>query len=142
MTKDKLRAVMVLGVLFTLLSCAPSSQTAVAGNERSPGADWSVHIEQQEAASNWRVTLEVTNLPPPTRLGPDNTVFVVWLVPSGSQPVRAGTLIYDEGSREGRFTATGAYSTFQVRVTAEQSAEVGAPSETVVFRSQHEAPTS
>jgi hypothetical protein len=109
----------------TLAACA----TTVKSPTDAPalGSDAEIVVKKNKTGT-YAVTLDVINLPPPSRLDADASAFVVWLVTEGSPAVRAGTLAYDEGSRRGRLQATSPNKAFNVLITLEKDASPLSPS--------------
>jgi hypothetical protein len=122
-------------VLMTLVACGGSQEAALIGNSRATGADGTVQVEEIEGG-NSLVTISMQHLPPPDRIGTGNTVYVAWFVAPGQAPVRAGTLSFDSDSREGSMMATTPLRTFELKITAERSANAASPSENSVATRQ------
>lgn len=127
----ELRRAAAATVLLTgALGCGGPSGLAVVGTARAPGADGTVQVEEIEGG-NSLVTLSMTNLVPPSRLGDDLRTYVVWFQ-DGGRPVKAGTLEYDEDTRAGSMMATTPLSEFTLKITAESAATVTSPGDVVV----------
>ncbi|MEQ8454375.1 MAG: hypothetical protein RLO52_37015 [Sandaracinaceae bacterium] len=120
-----------LPLLPLLVACG--SPPLVHGTRRAIGADAVIQVERIEGG-NQLVTVQVRHLPPPERLAPGATRFVMWFVRSGHPATMASELHYDSGSRQGRARATIPHRGFQVIITAERAGVVSVPSEHVVFR--------
>jgi len=105
----------------------------VHGTQRAIGADAVMQVQRIEGG-NQLVTVEVRHLPPPERIAPGTSRFVVWFVRSGHPATMASQLHYDPGSRQGRARATIPHRGFEVLITAERAGVVSAPSEHVMFR--------
>ncbi len=131
--------VIMFALCGSVFGCAGSNEYTVIGTARAAGADGKIQVETVEGG-NQLVTLEVTNLPPPSRLGADLTMYVVWFISGGQPPVVAGTLGYDADSRKGKMMATTPLKNFRVVVTAERSRDATAPSEVVVVEHTVSAP--
>lgn len=129
--------IVALAAVATSLGCG-GRQFVMQGADRAAGADGRISIEQLEGG-NYQVEVQAENLLPPTRLAEDLTTYVVWFQPPDQQPQRVGVLAYNPEERSGRMMATTAHPTFQVIVTGETAANVGAPSEQVAFRGTVEA---
>ncbi len=121
--------VFALGISLT--GCGGPTEYAVVGSARAAGADGTVEVEEIEGGNNL-VTLTLNHLPPPDRLGNGMTVYVLWVVGEGAAPTNAGRLEYDPDERTGKGVATTPLHAFEIKVTAEESVEVGSPSEIVV----------
>jgi len=131
MSQGRLQPYLAPLILATLLSaCGGTAEFPLVGSSRAPGADGTVQIEQIEGG-NRLVTIGVTNLLPPARLGRGLTTYVVWF-DGNNQTLKAGTLQYDDDNREGHMMATTPMASFTVKITAERNANVGSPSDVVV----------
>ncbi len=104
---------------------------ALVGAPLAAGTDGTVQVEELEGG-NRLVTISVDYLPPPARLGDGLTTYVVWFVPNGQPAVKAGSLDYDPDNRQGRMHATTPLHRFRLKLTAEESGAVAAPSDVVV----------
>jgi hypothetical protein len=119
-----------------MAACGGSSEYAIVGSARAAGADGTIEVEEIEGG-NRLVTVTMAHLPPPSRLGEGLTTYMVWFIPKGQQPIKAGALGYDEDSREGTMMATSPHSdAFKVRITAEKTPQVAAPSDVTVAQRQ------
>jgi hypothetical protein len=129
-------ATLALFALFALLtaSCGPTTY-AVTGTPLAVGSDGKITIEEVEGG-NHLVKLELRHLTPPERLGHGLTTYCMWIAGEGQPPRLASVVEFDEGKRVARARATTPHHRFEVRVTAEQSARVAAPSEHVIIKQQ------
>lgn len=109
----------------TVAACA----TTVKAPTDAPalGSDAEIVVKKNKTGT-YAVTLDVTNLPPPSRLDAEASTFVVWLVTEGTPAVRAGALAYDEGDRRGRLEATSPNKSFTVMITLERESTPASPS--------------
>lgn len=87
----------------------------------------SVSVERVEGGQRL-VVVQLNELPPPERVGPGLTEFVVWLAPPSGQRVKAGALHYDRAHQSGSLFATTTLAAFTVQVTGERGQSVDAPS--------------
>ena len=92
-----------------------------------------VQVEGIEGGSHL-VTVSLTNLLPPTRLAEHYATYVVWIGGAEGSPVKAGSLQYDEGTRQGSMFATTPLRSFELSITAEPNPNVTTPSDVVVAR--------
>ena len=130
--KAKTLAPLALCSLLALSAgCGGPSEYALVGSARAAGTDGTVQLEEIEGG-NQMVTLTLDHLPPPARLGDGMTVYVVWFMQEGGQPAKAGALEYDEDARTGHMIATTPLTQFTLRITAEESRDVTAPSDLTV----------
>ena len=114
-------------------SCVQASQSyplrsAVGGASELTG---SVSVERVEGGQRL-VVVELRELPPPERIAPGLTDFVVWLAAPSGKHVKAGPLRYDRAHQSGSMFATTTLAAFTVQVTGERDADVGTPSGVLV----------
>ncbi len=119
-----------LFALIAIAGCGAQSYELV-GSHRAPGADVVLTVHEIEGA-NHMIEVEIDNLLPPSRVGEGLTTYVLWFVPQGRTPILAGALEYDAGARRAEGRATVPDHRFEVRVTAERSAQVVSPGEHIV----------
>ncbi|MBZ5710596.1 hypothetical protein [Nannocystis pusilla] len=117
--------------LFTaaLLSTVAACATTVQAPTQAPalGSDAKI-VAKKNKTGTYAVTLDITNLAPPSRLDAEATAFVVWLVSGDLPAVRAGTLAYDEGDRRGQLEASSPNAAFTVLITLEKDPTPASPS--------------
>ena len=128
-------AIALLGGAAVSTGCGGGSSYSVIGTPRAPDADGQVSLEGIEGG-NRLVKIQLQHVPPPSRLGPGLTVYVVWFTANGQAPVKAGLLAFDEGSRKGNLVATTPLRNFQLRITAERAQDVASPGETTILERQ------
>lgn len=117
-------------LLFTALpACA--TKYAVAGREPALGSDANIYVSKTKSG-NYFVELGLTGLAPPERLDEAATAYVVWFQPKEHAAVKAGTLSYDPGDRDGFLEATTPFREFTLLVTLETAGDVGVPSKKVI----------
>ncbi len=118
----------------TFLSVTVACATTVEAPTDAPalGSDAKI-VAKKNKTGTYAVTLDVTNLAPPSRLDAEATTFVVWLVPKDLPAVRAGALAYDEGDRRGLLEATSPNAAFTVLVTLEKDPTPASPSGKGIF---------
>ena len=130
--------VALVALLTSLLGgCSATQEFVLVGTPQAPGLDGVIQIEGIEGGSHL-VTVSLTNLLPPGRLAQHFATYVVWFGQAGDNaegnPVKAGSLQYDEGTRQGSMFATTPLRSFELRITAEPNANVTTPSDAVVAR--------
>ncbi len=121
---------LALSIFYAALSagCGPSGESHdVRGTSRSSGMVGEIRLQEEFQASQARLKLELGGVPPPSRFGPEASVFVVW-DRRGSQLVQLGTLEVDATRHTARFEHVTAAGPFLLLVTAEPSTNVSAPS--------------
>ena len=116
----------------TLIGCGGTQEFAVIGQHEAASADGTGRVEEA-GGGNHLVTIHLENLPPPERLAPGSTAYVVWFVASNAAPVKAANLEYDPDTRVGDAMATTPLSSFEVRITAERSNSVASPSDKIAL---------
>jgi hypothetical protein len=119
--------------LLLLVSCGGSSEYVTGGTDRAIGADATIEVEELEGG-NFLVHVAVEHLPPPGRVGPGLTTYVVWFAVEGQPAQRAGNLDYDPDERRGAMQATSPNPGFEVIVSAERRPNPGSPGDKVVVR--------
>jgi hypothetical protein len=82
---------------------------------------------------NTLVDLKVKHLAKPENLSPPRSVYVVWIQPSGATPIKQGQLQVNS-NLEGEFKTPTTYKSFEIFVTAEDSAMVNQPTGQEVLR--------
>ncbi len=115
-----------------LVGCGGTRSYVVTGSDRTVGTD--AELEVKKDGANFAITLDVENLPPPGRVSDGAEVYSVWLRPEGQATLLLGQLNYDEDDREGHLETTTPHESFEILVTAEQTAQAASPSEMVVIR--------
>ena len=118
--------------LLAMAGCGPKPIN-FAGTDRAAGVDGTIKLKKL-GPDTLMVTSEFKFLPPPARVAEGATVYVLWFIPDGQTANKAGTLVYDEGSRRGSLQASTPHSRFNVILTAEKASNVVQPSEFVVAR--------
>jgi len=127
------RTLLPVALLLTVGACGGNWEHALVGTPRAPGADGVVQVEEIEGG-NRLVTVVVSNLLPPRRLGAELGTYVVWLTGRGGHADKAGVLEYDEESRQGNMFATTPHRRMELRITAERHGRVSAPGDAIVIR--------
>lgn len=86
-----------------------------------------------DSNGNTIVDLKVKNLAKPENLTPPKSVYVVWIQPRGGEPIKQGELRVND-KLQGEFKAPTTNKTFDIFVTAEDSANVDHPTGQEVLR--------
>jgi hypothetical protein len=124
-------------VLIVLLSMAAVScvQAAQSYPLRSKLAEASVtgsmSVERVEGGQRL-VVVQLSELPPPERVGPGLKEFVVWLSAPSGKAQRAGALAYDRAHQSGSLFATTNLVNFTLQVTGERDLAASAPSDVLL----------
>jgi hypothetical protein len=82
------------------------------------------------------VVVQLSELPPPERIGPGLKEFVVWLSSPSGKAERAGALAYDRAHQSGSLFATTHLPSFTLRVTGERDLAASAPSDVLLAERQ------
>jgi hypothetical protein len=90
-------------------------------------ASGTLSVERVEGGQRL-VVVQLSELPPPERLGPGLKEFVVWLAAPSGQAENAGALSYDREHQSGSLFATTSLATFTVKVTGEREPGARTPS--------------
>jgi hypothetical protein len=122
-----------VALLLNAGACGGGWEHSLVGTPRAPGADGVVQVEEIEGG-NRLVTVVVSNLVPPRRLGAGLDTYVVWLAGRSGHPDKAGILEYDEESRQGNMFATTPHRRMELRITAERNGSVSSPGDAIVIR--------
>jgi hypothetical protein len=128
-----IRGLLVALFVFAGTGCG-TLKYQVPGSSRAPGADAKIIAEVNKGQSNTKLEIIAENLPPPDRLQPGTTAFVVWQRKNDTAGwQRVGTLNYDKGKRRGTLEATAPETKFELVITAEVNATPASPSSNVMF---------
>ena len=120
--------------LFLFVGCG-TLKYQVQGTARAPGADAKIVAEVNKGAGNMKLEILAENLPPPERLQPGTTAFVVWQRKNDTaQWQRVGALTYDKGKRRGTLEATAPETKLELVITAEMSGSPASPSGNILFQ--------
>lgn len=132
--KGLLMCVLALGAA----ACGGPLRYEIRGTPRAAGADAVIEAHVNRDTSNTRLEVRATNLPPPDRIQPGATTFVVWQRRNQAQPwARVGALAYNPSSRIGELRdVTVPETTFELQITTETNPTPGSPSTNVVFLQQ------
>lgn len=125
----------LLGAILALaaLGCGGGSWSYnVVGTNRDPGAEGTIQVERIEGG-NRLVTVSLSHMSPPERLGGGLTTYVMWFRDARGQSTKASVLEYEPNSRSARATATTPMTRFAVIITVERQGSVLEPSENVIF---------
>jgi hypothetical protein len=118
-------------VAFPFTSCG-KKEVRLTPSSAVPAATATAQLSQDKNG-NTVVQLKVKHLAKPENLTPPKSVYVVWIQPRGGQPIKQGQLRVND-NLEGEFKSPTTYKSFQIFVTAEDSATVTEPSGQEVLR--------
>ena len=132
--RTAIRSLLVALFVFAGFGCGVLKYE-VQGTARAPGADCKIRAEVNKSQGNSKIEILAENLPPPERLQPGTTAFVVWQRKNDSSPwQRVGALTYDKGKRRGTIEATAPETKFELVITAEINSAPASPSGNVMFQ--------
>ncbi|HEY8377057.1 MAG TPA: hypothetical protein VIK91_11235 [Nannocystis sp.] len=125
MSRAILNGIFSVLIVFSAVGC----KTTVQAQTEAPalGSDATI-VAKKNKTGTYAVSVDVTNLAPPSRLDAEATTFVVWLVTKDAPAVRAGALAYDEGDRRGRLETSSPSAQFNVLITLEKDSAPLSPS--------------
>jgi predicted small lipoprotein YifL len=121
-------------LLAVLMSCAACGKKVVKLNPDAsvPAATATAHLTTDSNA-NTIIDLKVQHLAKPENLTPPKAVYLVWIQPRGRSPIKQGQLQLND-NLEGEFKSPTTYKSFDIFVTAEDSASATEPTGTEVLR--------
>jgi len=133
MSKSKLHnhfSVLSFGLLLLLVAgCA--KQVRLTPSSYTPAAMGTAKLTEDKNG-NTVVNLKVEHLAQPSSLSPPRATYVVWIQAPGGSAVNQGQLQVDSDLK-GEFRSPTSYKTFDLFVTAEDSASVTYPGDTKVL---------
>jgi hypothetical protein len=119
-------------LLSALVGCVQATQSYPLRSKLAEGGvTGSMSVERVEGGQRL-VVVQLSELPPPERIGPGLKEFVVWLSAPSGKAERAGALSYDRAHQSGSLFATTNLATFTLQVTGERDLGAIAPSEVLL----------
>ena len=112
-------------------ACMQATHTYPVTSPSQPGVVGSLSVERIEGGQRLLV-LSLSELPPPERLAPGLTEFVVWVEGPHGNEVKVGALHYDRARRSGNLLGTTDLTSFTVRVTGERDGRAEQPSDVLL----------
>jgi hypothetical protein len=124
-----LRVLVCAWIGLSGVHCVQASQRYPLHSELGGASEvtGSVSVERVEGGERL-VVVELRELPPPERLAPGLTDFVVWLADPSGAHIKAGALRYDRAHQSGSLYATTTLPAFTVQVTGERDPAASEPS--------------
>jgi hypothetical protein len=122
--------VVATALSFGGIACggAAGTRSVLRGTELAGGAVAQVTAQVEAARGFTRIVLSASALVPPSRVAPEATAFVAWARKSAAAPwSRVGALAYDPDARAGQADLTTPFTSFDLLITAEATAEGEAP---------------
>lgn len=121
-----LRFIFLFAVL-AVTGCNRPADYAVVGSTDVPSVHGEVRIEKIDRGQ-LLFTVQLDQLPPPSRIESGLTHYVLWFVVVGEDPQRQTALEYDAAALVGRASVPTSLRDFEMRVTAENTPEPNTPS--------------
>jgi hypothetical protein len=121
-----------LSTLFFLLTGCSQKEIHLTPAGSVPAASAVAKVSQDDNG-NTIVDLKVKHLAKPENLNPAKSVYMVWIQPHGAAPIKQGQLQVND-NLEGELKTPTTYKSFEIFVTAEDSAAVNSPSGQEVLR--------
>ncbi len=116
----------------TLMGMACHKQVRLSPASSVPAATATAELTHDDNG-NTIVDLKVKHLAKPENLTPPRSVYVVWIEPRGSAPIKQGQLQVNS-NLEAEFKTPTTYKSFDIFVTAEDSSMVTQPTGQEVLR--------
>ncbi len=129
-----LRFIFLFAVL-AVASCNRPADYALVGSADVPSVHGDVRIEKIDR-DQLLVTVQLDELPPPSKIEAGLTHYVLWFIGSGEDPERQTALEYDAEALVGRASVPTSLRDFEMRVTAENTPEPNTPSFLLVASQQ------
>ncbi len=111
--------------------CNPPADYALVGSAYVPAAHGDIHIEKLNK-EQLLIVVAMDRLPPPSKLEPGMTHYVVWFSAVGEYPVPQQALEYDAETRTGRASIPTSMRDLDVQITVEQQERPPQPSDLLV----------
>jgi hypothetical protein len=125
--------VLLLTCLFLLVACG-GKRVPLTASTTVPAATATADLHRDKNG-NTVLELRVKHLAKPENLSPPKSVYVVWIQPTGSNPIKEGQLQVNN-NLDAEFRAPTTYKEFAIFVTAEDNSTVQQPTGQEVLRSQ------
>lgn len=122
----------VIAMLATIVSTACHKKVTLNPSPAVPAATATAQLTHDENG-NTIVDLKVKHLAKPVNLTPPRSVYIVWIQPRGSAPIKQGQLQVNS-NLETEFKTPTTYRAFDIFVTAEDSPRVTQPTGQEVLR--------
>ncbi len=117
-----------------VVACGGPLKYTVASTPLAPGADARIVADVNQAEQQTQLEVELSNLPPPDRVGAGKKAYVGWFRKDAKAPwARIGGLNYDDGGRAGKLHGSVPEAEFDFELTAEEDSAPVSPSPEVVL---------
>lgn len=119
-------------LLFAALaSCNLPADYALVGSAYVPSTQGEIDVEKIDK-DQILINITLDHLPPPDRIEPGLTHYVVWFTSIGELPVHQQALDYDAEAQVGRASIPTSLRELEVQITAERGEAPDKPSGLVV----------
>jgi hypothetical protein len=134
-TNKFLRVALLVGLIGGCAALHKSGANfALQPGQKSPAAEGKLNVKKA-SGNNEKLTLKVQHLAEPSAMAPGMTTYVAWIDAGPKHPVQPlGALKVNDKKREGEIEALTPFKTFDIYVTAENSATPAKPSQYVVLQ--------
>ncbi|WP_437782198.1 hypothetical protein [Sorangium sp. So ce1097] len=131
-----LRLAVVAFACAMMAGCGGPLRYTPQGMGKAPGADAVIVADVNFDAAMTRLDISTKNLPPPDRLDPGGSVYVVWARPDNDSPwQRVGALNFDADARTGKLKDVSVPLTrFELVISVEKTTNPASPSTELVFK--------
>ncbi|WP_437636962.1 hypothetical protein [Sorangium sp. So ce854] len=131
-----LRLAVVAFACAMMAGCGGPLRYTPQGMGKAPGADAVVVADVNFDAAMTRLDISAKNLPPPDRLDPAGSAYVVWARPDSDSPwQRVGALNFDADARTGKLKDVSVPLTrFELVISLEKTTNPESPSSELVFK--------
>jgi len=130
MSRARVLSVFILLVIPVLLS---AEDFKMRSSELAPAATATIEANT-DRNGNVDMTLNAKHMAPPDRLSQPHPLYVVWIQAPSKQPQPVGQLRVNADNMEASFRTKTPYKSFDVFVTAEDTATPATPSNAEVLR--------
>lgn len=113
--------------IVSLVGCNRLADYALVGSAYVPAVQGDIEVEKIDQ-DQILINITLDHLPPPDRVEPGLTHYVVWFTAPGELPVRQQALAYDEEAQVGRASIPTSLKELEVQITAEQGIAPDRPS--------------
>lgn len=116
------------------LACGGPLRYQTPSTGSVPGADADIEADVNEQQRQTRLTVDITNLPPPDRVEGSSQHYVAWYRRGpDAMWARVAALAYEPETREARLESAVPELKFVLEITAEPTVDSVSPSPHVVF---------
>ena len=117
----------LVGAVLAIAGCNPPADYAVVGSADVPSVHGDIRIAKID---KWHLlfTVQLDELPPPRQIESGLNDYVLCVVVDGEEPQRQAAIDNEETALVGRASVPTSLRDFEMRITAESTAEPNTPS--------------